>query len=156
MRSAAQPEPAVTLRAGLWMLGAVGSFSLMAVAGRAVSFELDTFEIMLYRSLTGIVIVLSIAGSLGTLGQVTRRHLGLHLVRNAAHFTGQNLWFFAVATIPFAQVFALEFTTPIWAILLGYGQIYVLAMILTVIVFWRHRANIARLRAGTEPKIGQK
>ena len=38
-------------------------------------------------------------------------------MRNIAHFTGQNLWFYAVASIPLAQVFALEFTTPIWAML---------------------------------------
>ena len=29
-------------------------------------------------------------------------------------------------------------------------------IVLTLMVFWRHRANIARLKAGTEPKIGQK
>ena len=106
-------------RASLWMIGAIASFSAMAVAGREVSFELDTFEIMLYRSLTGIIIVVTVARASGALGQITTRHMGLHLVRNMAHFTGQNLWFFAVATVPFAQVFALEFTTPIWAILLA-------------------------------------
>lgn len=31
-----------------------------------------------------------------------------------------------------------------------------LALVLALVVFWRHRANIQRLRAGTEPKIGQK
>jgi acyl phosphate:glycerol-3-phosphate acyltransferase len=29
-------------------------------------------------------------------------------------------------------------------------------MIMTLLVYWRHRENIARLRAGTEPKIGKK
>ena len=43
----------------------------------------------------------------------------MHLVRNAAHFTGQNLWFYAVTLIPLAQVFALEFTSPIWVIVLS-------------------------------------
>lgn len=41
-------------------------------------------------------------------------------------------------------------------VLTGYGTAYVLCLLLTLIVFWRHRANIARIRAGTEPKIGQK
>lgn len=36
-------------RAALWMLGAIVSFSAMAVAGRSVSIELDTFELMFYR-----------------------------------------------------------------------------------------------------------
>ncbi|WP_299871715.1 glycerol-3-phosphate 1-O-acyltransferase PlsY [uncultured Sulfitobacter sp.] len=39
---------------------------------------------------------------------------------------------------------------------LGYGQAMVLGILLTLLIFWRHRANISRLRAGTEPKIGQK
>jgi len=41
-------------------------------------------------------------------------------------------------------------------VFLGYGGLLVLGAILTLLIFWRHRANIARIRAGTEPKIGQK
>lgn len=107
------------LKAGLWMLGAIASFTSMAIAGRAVSFELDTFEIMLFRSITGIIVVLLLAFGLGTAKQINGQRFGLHFVRNIFHFTGQNLWFYAIATIPLAQVFALEFTTPIWVILLS-------------------------------------
>ena len=39
---------------------------------------------------------------------------------------------------------------------LGAAQALVLGMILTLLIFWRHRSNIARIRAGTEPKIGAK
>ena len=45
------------LRAALWMLGAVAAFTAMAVAARAVSLELDTFEIMGWRSLIGAAVV---------------------------------------------------------------------------------------------------
>ncbi len=113
------PTQNATLRAALWMTGAIASFSSMAIAGRAVSLQLDTFEIMMYRSLFGICIVLGVAGFSGTLGQVTRRHMGVHLLRNMAHFTGQNLWFYAVTVIPLAQVFALEFTSPLWVLVLS-------------------------------------
>ncbi len=108
-----------TFRAALWMIGAIFSFTSMAIAGRAVSLELDTFEIMMYRSLTGIVVVLIVARVAGTLHQVNRQQLGLHAIRNAAHFTGQNLWFYALPLIPLSQLFALEFTSPIWVILLA-------------------------------------
>lgn len=108
-----------TVQAAIWMIGAIVSFTSMAIAGRAVSFELDTFEIMLFRSLTGILIVVAVARYARTLDQVNTRQMGLHLIRNLAHFTGQNLWFFALTAIPLAQVFALEFTTPIWVILLS-------------------------------------
>ncbi len=108
-----------TVRAALWMIGAICAFTLMAIAGRAVSFELDTFEIMLFRSLLGIVIVVAIAKYAGTLQQINRQRLGLHAIRNLSHFAGQNLWFYAITVLPLAQVFALEFTTPIWAIFLA-------------------------------------
>ncbi|SHJ21770.1 DMT family transporter [Wenxinia saemankumensis] len=104
-------------QAALWMLGAIVSFSSMAVAGRAVSFELDTFEIMLYRSLAGIPIVLGAAALAGRTGEIRAARMGLHLIRNTFHFLGQNCWYLALTLIPLAQVFALEFTGPIWAIL---------------------------------------
>ena len=101
------------------MLGAVVSFSSMAVAGREMASELDTFEIMMYRSFIGLMIVLIVGGIAGTLKQVNRERLGLHFIRNSSHFVGQNLWFYAVAIIPFAQLFAFEFSTPLWVAILA-------------------------------------
>jgi drug/metabolite transporter (DMT)-like permease len=110
------PRPGL---AALWMTGAILSFSTMAVAGRAASVELDTFEMMTWRSAVGLVIVLAIGAAFGTLGDVTRRSLHLHFFRNLAHFTGQNLWFFAITVSPLALVFALEFTSPLWTMALA-------------------------------------
>ena len=42
-----------------------------------------------------------------------------------------------------------------WALFMGYGQTIILGLALMLLVFWRHRANIARIREGTEPRIGQ-
>ncbi|MEO0767721.1 MAG: glycerol-3-phosphate acyltransferase, partial [Pseudomonadota bacterium] len=39
---------------------------------------------------------------------------------------------------------------------LGLPEALALGVILTLLIFWRHRANIARIKAGTEPKIGGK
>lgn len=108
-----------TLKAALWMTGAIASFSSMAVAGRELSTYHDTFEIMMYRSFVGIVIVSLVLSLRGGWAQVSTRALGLHGLRNVVHFTGQNLWFFAVTLIPLAQVFALEFTMPLWVIVLS-------------------------------------
>ena len=105
-----------TLRAALWMIGSIASFSTMAVAGRELSARFDTFEIMMYRSAFGVVVVLSIAYATGAWRQINRRNLRLQVIRNLTHFTGQNLWFLAVTLIPLAQVFALEFTSPLWVI----------------------------------------
>lgn len=108
-----------TIKAALWMTGAIVSFTSMAIAGRAVSLDLDTFEIMLYRSLIGVVIVMSVASIARTRHQITTRNMPLHLIRNLSHFAGQNLWFYSITVIPLAQVFALEFTSPLWVILLS-------------------------------------
>ncbi len=42
----------------------------------------------------------------------------------------------------------------LWSLLVGQGQIFVLTAILAALIFWRHRENLARIRAGTESKIG--
>ncbi len=108
-----------TLVAALWMLGAIASFSLLAVAARAVSPALDTFEIMLFRSGMGLLAVALILATLGHLREARPRRLDIHAARNVIHFAGQNLWFYALTVLPLAQVFALEFTSPLWVILLA-------------------------------------
>jgi drug/metabolite transporter (DMT)-like permease len=107
------------LVAALWMAGAIASFTSLAVAGRFVSQDLSTFELMLWRSLIGLCIVLTWVAIMRPPRVFTTDRLPLHVARNIAHFTAQNLWFYAIATLPLATVFALEFTTPIWGLLLA-------------------------------------
>lgn len=112
-------EPSAVLQAAAWMSGAIVAFTSMAIAGRAVAVEHDTFETMLFRSIVGFVVVLIVAKAAGTLGQINTHRMGLHVMRNVSHFTGQNLWFYAITVIPLAQVFALEFTSPLWVMALA-------------------------------------
>jgi glycerol-3-phosphate acyltransferase PlsY len=44
----------------------------------------------------------------------------------------------------------------VWMVMLGSGHMVVLGGALTLLIFWTHRENIARLRRGEEPRIGQK
>ncbi|MCY0151953.1 hypothetical protein OEG86_06475 [Hoeflea alexandrii] len=81
------------VQAALWMCGSISSFSAMAVAGRYVSAVHSTFEIMAFRSLVGLIIVLGLASASRRLGEVRRNRLKQHFFRNLFHFTGQNLWF---------------------------------------------------------------
>jgi drug/metabolite transporter (DMT)-like permease len=105
--------------AAIWMLGSVAAFTAMAIAGRELAGRHDTFEIMAWRSLIGLAIVCVAAAGLGRLPEVRADRLPQHAMRNLFHFAGQNLWFHALTLIPLAQVFALEFTAPIWVILLS-------------------------------------
>lgn len=107
------------LAAALWMTGSIAAFTSMAIATRQINGAHDTFEILAYRSVIGWVLVLGIALAMGQAGRIRRDRVGSHLVRNVFHFTGQSLWFWAITLIPLAQVFALEFTSPIWVILLS-------------------------------------
>lgn len=43
-----------------------------------------------------------------------------------------------------------------WLVLFNQGQMLFLVVALTLLIYVKHRANIARLKAGTEPKIGAK
>ena len=135
------------MKATVWMIGAMLSFSLMAVSGRELATSLNTFEIMLYRSIIGFLIVLVIGHFAKTLGEIKGGRLGLHLFRNLAHFSGQNLWFLAVASIPFSQLFALEFSTPVWVALLAplfLGEVLTKQRVLAVILGFAGVLIVAR------------
>lgn len=101
------------LAAALWMGGSILGFSALAVSGREIGAALDTFEMMLFRSLIGVVVVIAFAVATGRLGEINRQRFGVHVLRNVLHFAGQNLWLAALALIPMAQLFALEFSYPI-------------------------------------------
>lgn len=44
----------------------------------------------------------------------------------------------------------------IWLVVFGQGRMLALVFVLTLLVYLRHWANLQRLQAGTEPKIGAK
>jgi drug/metabolite transporter (DMT)-like permease len=100
------------------MSGALVSFMAMAIAGRQLSVELTTFQILFFRSFVGLVVVLALLQRSGW-ARVKTRVFGTHLLRNVAHFGGQYGWFYGIAFIPLTEVFAIEFTIPIWTAILA-------------------------------------
>jgi len=104
------------LRAAFWMSGALVSFMAMAIAGRELSTELTTFQILFFRSLIGLVVVAALLQHAGW-KQIRTNVFGAHVLRNVAHFGGQYGWFYGIALIPLTEVFAIEFTVPIWTAL---------------------------------------
>jgi drug/metabolite transporter (DMT)-like permease len=109
----------------------------MAVAGREAGRSLDTFEIMTYRSLIGLMIVAGLVLALRRRSDIRTDRLGLHTLRNLFHFTGQNLWFYALTVIPLAQVAVLEASYPIWVALaapLVLGERLTLRRVLAVLL----------------------
>ncbi len=100
------------------MFGALLSFSLMAVAVRELLRSMGSFEILFLRSLVSFVLVLAVLPRFG-IGVLRTQRFGLHVVRNVLHFGGQYAWVYAIAMLPLATVFAIEFTMPVWAAVLA-------------------------------------
>jgi len=106
------------LTAVAWMFGATLSLSFMAVAGRELSHELTTGQIVFFRNFVGLV-VMTIAMSYFGWGASRTSYFRFHVLRNTTHFFGQYAWFYGIAFLPLAEVFALEFTAPIWTTILA-------------------------------------
>jgi glycerol-3-phosphate acyltransferase PlsY len=68
------------------------------------------------------------------------------------------VWIVTVAITRYSSLSALvaSVVTPIFLWWLGHLDLTLLFAALTVLLFYMHRANIARLQAGTEGRIGQK
>ena len=107
----------VALRGALWMVGALLSFSLMAISVRELLHAMGSFEILFLRSFMSLVILLFFLPR--RLASLRTRHFGLHVLRNAFHFGGQYAWVYAISILPLATVFAIEFTMPVWATVLA-------------------------------------
>jgi drug/metabolite transporter (DMT)-like permease len=105
-------------RVVLWMAGALLSFSALAVAVREMARVLTVWEVLALRNVGGIVVLLAFALLAGQRigGPFPLR---LHILRNVFHFGGQACWAFGVTLLPLATVFALEFTTPAWTMLVA-------------------------------------
>jgi acyl phosphate:glycerol-3-phosphate acyltransferase len=68
------------------------------------------------------------------------------------------LWIVTAAISRYSSLSALiaSLITPIFLWWLGHLALAALFAVLTLLLFYMHRANIARLQAGTEGRIGQK
>lgn len=108
-------------RVVLWMLGALLSFSIMAVSIRELSRGgLSIFEILAIRSGVALLVMLSLLAARPDLRlHVVPRRMGLHLFRNTVHYASQFSWALSLTMLPLATVFALEFTMPAWTAVLA-------------------------------------
>lgn len=100
------------------MVGALLSFMMMAIGGRELAGQLTTFQILFFRSLIGLLVISAVLWRTGW-HHVKTEKLGLHLLRNIAHYGGQYGWFYGLGFIPLAEVFAIEFTLPVWVAILA-------------------------------------
>ncbi len=108
-------------RVVLWMVGALLSFSAMAVSIRELSNGgLSIFEILAIRSGVALLVLLFLLAVRPQLRvHALPRRMGLNFLRNTVHYASQYAWALALTMLPLATVFALEFTMPGWTALLA-------------------------------------
>lgn len=112
-----------------------------------------------------------IAGLAAFLGHLFPIWLGFRGGKGVASFLGILLalyWPLGLAACATWLFFALIFRisslaalaaagfAPFWMLVLGNFEPLFLGMALILLIFIRHRTNIKRIKAGTEPKIGKK
>jgi drug/metabolite transporter (DMT)-like permease len=108
-------------RVVLWMIGALLSFSIMAVSIRELSRAgLSIFEILAIRSGVALLVLLSLLAVRPEMRlHAVPRRMGLHLFRNTIHYASQFSWALSLTMLPLATVFSLEFTMPAWTAVLA-------------------------------------
>ena len=117
----------------VWMTGALLSFCVAALSVRELSKFIGVFDIMAFRSATGVLFLTTLALLRPDLrAGIDFRELKLHGLRSGVHFVANVSWTFAITLLPLATVFAIEFTMPAW--------VAVLAM-----VFLGERLSVGRL-----------
>ncbi|EXJ15742.1 DMT family transporter [Imhoffiella purpurea] len=97
---------------------ALASFAALAVSARELLDTLTPVQFLWIRTALGLPLLIPVALVLAPGFHRTRR-LPLHLLRNLFHYLGQVCWITAIGLLPLALVFALEFTTPVWAAMLA-------------------------------------
>jgi drug/metabolite transporter (DMT)-like permease len=107
------------LKVALWMIAGLLSTSMMAVSIREIGPSLSPFQILFVRSLLGTLIVASVIRASGHINLFFTKKLKLHLTRSVLHFCGQYGWIMGVTLLPLAEVFAIEFTAPIWTLIMA-------------------------------------
>lgn len=109
------------VRVVLWMVGALLSFSVMAVSIRELALRgLSIFEILAIRSGVALLVLLVLILVRPELRAYTRpQRMPLNFLRNGVHYASQFCWALSLTMLPLAMVFSLEFTMPGWTALLA-------------------------------------
>ena len=101
------------------MAGWLALMLMVAVSGREALRELNVFQVMLFRSGIGLLMLAPLIWRAGGFAIVKTQRLGAHVSRNLIHFTAQLGWFYALTLIAIGQVVAIEFTMPFWTAILA-------------------------------------
>lgn len=111
----ALPAP---LRGAIWMVMGGLSLVIMAADIRYLVPKFSILELIFLRSVISLCLILPWALK-GGAGVLRTRRLGLHVFRNSIHYLGNLGWFLGVILVPLADVAALQFTIPLFLVVMA-------------------------------------
>jgi drug/metabolite transporter (DMT)-like permease len=106
------------LRGAAWMILAGLCWTIMTILVRQLSADYSSFEILFFRNLVAVCILLPLSIRRGFSSLKTQR-LPLHCLRAFLSYLGVLLLFYGIANIPLPDVTALSFTQPLFVVLLA-------------------------------------
>lgn len=158
--------------------GNIGATNVLRTGNKtaaALTLLLDAAKgaaaLLLARAVTGAEDAAQLAGLAAMLGHCYPVWLAFRGGKGVATFLGLLLalhwpvgvgacvaWLVGAALTRISSMGALvaAAASTFLMVFLGKPDALFLGVILTLLIFWRHRANISRIRAGTEPRIGKK
>ena len=106
-------------RGALLMLASTALFTMMSAMVKLVSERIPFFEIMFFRSILALPVVLLIVMRMGGGATLTTQRFPQHILRAMTGTAAMSCSFFALTVLPLAEQTALTFTTPIFVTLLA-------------------------------------
>jgi len=103
----------------LWMLLASLFFATMGVCIKFASEHFNSFEIVCYRGMVGVIFLLGLTRVRGVSLRTTVPMM--HFWRSVVGVTALTSWFYAIAALPLATAVTLNYMSSVWiaAFLLG-------------------------------------
>lgn len=117
------------VRGALWILLAAFLMSAQSTIIKSLGATMDSLEIVFFRGLFGILLILPFLTRMGWIRLSTRRPW-LHLARSAAGVASMGCGFYAFTKLSLADATAIGFTMPLFMIVLA-------ASTLGEVVGWR-------------------
>ena len=111
-------ETSPVILAALWMTGTLTSLLTLAIAARELSDTITTMQMITVRNAFSFILICMLLQASGWQQLKTTQPV-THLVRSVSHLVAQYAWIFGLATIPMTEVFALEFTGPVWSVVIA-------------------------------------
>ncbi|MEE2995608.1 MAG: DMT family transporter [Pseudomonadota bacterium] len=106
------------LRGFIWIALSTVAFMSMVMIVRHLADRYNTGELAFWRALIGLVLLVPVFGRTGS-GLFRTRMFRWHLLRNLMHFIGVAGWFYAISQMNLSVGMSLQFTVPLFTILLA-------------------------------------